>query len=181
MTNPDIQTQAQDIGIVPQTPLVIHAQYLKDLSFENPNAPEILKKANKPPEVDINMSVNVIRLEDEKEEYFYEVVLNVNATAMRDGKTMFLAEIKYGATVSIHGLDEKKHHGLLFVEVPKIIFPFVRLILSNATQSGAFIPLQMGMVDFKAMYLKRFGKNPNGNGNANPNAKPEEEAEKEEK
>lgn len=151
-------TDSEDVGIVPQTPVVIHAQYLKDMSFENPNAPEILKKADRPPEVDINIAVDTRKLESETEDHLYEVVLTVNASAKRDEKTMFIAEIKYGASVSINGIDEKQHHAILFVEVPKMIFPFVRLILANATQSGAFTPLQMALVDFRAMYLQRFGQ-----------------------
>ena len=158
MTDIKNNKDEQDVGTVPQTPVVIHAQYLKDMSFENPNAPEILKKADTPPEVDINIAVDTRKLDNENSEHFYEVILTVNASAKRHDKTMFIAEIKYGATVSIDGMDEKQHYPILFVEVPKMIFPFVRLILANATQSGAFIPLQMALVDFRAMYLKRFGQ-----------------------
>lgn len=149
----------ENVGTVPQSPVVIHAQYLKDMSFENPNAPEILKKADISPEVDIDIGVDMRKLEGAADEFFYEVVLSVNASAKREGKTMFLAEIKYGATVSINGLEEKKHHPILFIEVPRMIFPFMRMILANSTQSGGFIPLQMGMVNFRAMYLQRFGDN----------------------
>ena len=165
---PENTDETHDVGTVPQTPVVIHAQYLKDMSFENPNAPEILQKANKPPEVDINIAVDARKLENTNndKEHFYEVILTVNANAKRDGKTLFLAEIKYGASVSIHGIDEKQHHAILFVEVPRMIFPFVRLILANATQAGAFTPLQMALVDFHAMYKKRFAKKINDAKNA---------------
>lgn len=150
--------ETQNIGAVPQTPVIIQAQYLKDMSFENPNAPEILKKADKPPEVEIDIAVDARKLDENAESPFYEVTLTINASAKRDGKTLFIAEIVYGATVSITGMDEKRHHAILFVEVPRMIFPFVRLILANATQSGAFTPLQMALVDFRAMYIKRFGQ-----------------------
>lgn len=148
----------ENIGQIPQTPVVIHSQYLKDMSFENPNAPEILYKANQPPEVDVNFEIDTRKIENGPEEHYYEVVLTINAQATRADKTMFLAEIKYGTTVSIHGMDEKRHHPLLFVEVPRIMFPFVRLLLSNATQSGGFTPLQISPVDFRSMYIQRFGK-----------------------
>lgn len=148
----------QNIGTVPQSPVVIHMQYLKDLSFENPNAPEILHKADQPPEVDINIGVDTRRMENASEEYMYEVVLTINASAKRFDKTMFIAEIKYGASVSIHDMKEKRHHAILLVEVPRMIFPFARMILANSTQTGGFVPLQMALVDFRAMYLKRFGR-----------------------
>ncbi len=162
----DVQN-GDNVGAVPQTPVVIHAQYLKDMSFENPNAPEILHKAETSPEVNIDITVDMRKLESTDKEAFYEVLLIVNADAKRDGKTMFIAEIKYGAAVSIKGMDEKQHHPILFVEVPRMIFPFVRMILANATQTGGFIPLQMGMVNFRAMYLKRFGTKPESEENSN--------------
>ncbi len=156
----DTPENNENIGTVPQTPVVIHAQYLKDMSFENPNSPEILQKVDTAPAVDIDISVDMrkLELEDAAEEHFYEVVLTVNASAKRDDKVMFIAEIKYGATVSIQGMDDKKHHPILFVEVPRMLFPFIRMLLANATQAGGFIPLQMGMVNFRAMYLQRFGE-----------------------
>ncbi|MCI5059489.1 MAG: protein-export chaperone SecB [Alphaproteobacteria bacterium] len=159
--------QDENIGQMPQTPLLIHAQYLKDLSFENPNAPGILQKGDNPPKMEMDIGLNVKRLEHDKHEHFYEVVLSVNAGAKRplpDGeeKTMFLAECVYGAAVSITGLEEKRHHPLLFTEVPHMIFPFVRQIMAGATQAGGYIPLQLNPVDFRAMYIERFANKGNG-------------------
>ena len=147
----------ENIGTIPQSPVFIHNQYLKDMSFENPNAPSILQHKDGAPELDMNIMIDTTRLEHDEHEHFYEVVLTVNAVAKRGDKTMFIAEIKYAAAVSISGMEEKQHHPILFVEVPRMIFPYTRMILSNATQSGSFIPLHMAMVDFRAMYLKRFG------------------------
>ncbi len=152
-----------DIGEVPQSPIVIHAQYLKDLSFENPNAPVSLQGSNTPPEVDINISVDSVRLKHDTLKDFFEVILTVEATAMREGKTLFITELKYGAAVSLHGVEESRHHPILFVEVPRTLFPFARMILSEATQNGGFTPLQLAMVDFRAMYFKRFGDDVNKN------------------
>ncbi len=150
-------TTEENIGQVPQTPVMIHAQYLKDISFENPNAPAILRRGNERPEMDMDISLNVERLENEESEYFYEVSLMMNASAVREGQTMFIAEITYCAAVSINGMEEKMHHPLLLIEVPQMIFPFARLILSNATQAGGFMPLQLAPVDFRTMYMERFG------------------------
>jgi preprotein translocase subunit SecB len=75
---------------------------------------------------------------------------------------MFVAEVTYGAAVSIDGLDEKRHHPLLLTEVPQILFPFARLALANATQAGGFMPLQLQPVDFRTMYLQRFADKQEG-------------------
>lgn len=149
-------TPEENIGAVPQTPIIIHKQYLKDLSFENPNAPLILKKADVRPAMDINIMMDVQRIENEEIENFYEVTLTINASAKREDKTMFIAEVIYGAAISITGIDEKQHHPLLFIEVPHMLFPFARQILSNATQAGGFTALQLNPVDFRTMYMKRF-------------------------
>jgi preprotein translocase subunit SecB len=155
MSEQDKQPE-EDIGTVPNSPIVIHKQYLKDFSFENPNAPEILKRGNTPPETDMSIGLDVNKIEHEEYEHFYEVVVNIKASAVREGQTMFVADIAYGATVSITGLDIKKHHPLLLIEVPQMIFPFVRQILAHASLSGGFLPLQLQPIDFRSMYLKRF-------------------------
>lgn len=162
--------EQENIGEIPQSPVQIHKQYLKDMSFENPNAPEILKIADSRPEMEMNLSMNLRKLEEEKIEHFYEVTLTVNASAKRGDKTMFVAEIVYGAAVSIHGLEENKHHPILLTEVPYMMFPFVRQILANATQAGGFTALQLGIVDFRTMYLKRFGNKQDDQKNDNESA-----------
>lgn len=149
-----------DIGDVPTSPIYIHKQYLKDMSFENPNAPLILTtKASSPPDMEMDIGLDVKRVDKEGYENYYEVILNLNASAKRDDKTMFIAEVSYGAAVSIEGMEEKHHHPALLIEVPQMLFPFVRQILANATLSGGFMPLQIRPVDFRAMYIKRFAKN----------------------
>lgn len=144
---------------VPASPVVIHKQYLKDLSFENPNAPDILVMGEAPPEMDMNIGMDVQRHESDEYENYYEVSLTINASAVRDGKAMFVADIVYAATLSIEGLDEGKHHPLLLIEIPQLLFPFARQILANITQAGGFTALQLRPVDFRSMYLQRFGKN----------------------
>ncbi len=143
---------------VPNSPVIIHKQYLKDLSFENPNAPKILTMGDNRPEMDMNINMDVQKLDHEAHEHYYEVSLKLNANAVRDGDAMFIAEVVYAAALSINGMDESKHHPLLLVEVPHLIFPYARQILANITQSGGFMPLQLRPVDFRSMYLERFAK-----------------------
>lgn len=149
-------TKEENIGEVGQTPLVVHRHYLKDMSFESPNSPAVLTRTNIQPVMDLNILLDVNKLKNAEIDNMYEVVMTVTVTAKREDTTLFVAEIIYGTTASINGLEEKQHHPLLFIEVPNMMFPFMRQILANATQAGGFNPLQLTPVDFRSMYIARF-------------------------
>lgn len=152
-SNTEEQIPAQDM------PVTIHAQYVRDLSFENPNAPDALRAGEKPPEMDINIGMDARKIEDAEIKDLYEVVLNVRAAATRDNDPVFIAELQYGVTASI-GADvpEDNHHPLLLIEMPRLAFPFVRQIMADVTVQGGFPPLLLNPVDFHALYMQRFGK-----------------------
>lgn len=162
----DKPNKNEDVGEVARTPLVIHRQYLKDLSFENPNAPGILQRIDNRPKMDLNIGIDVQKLESDEHENYYEVLLKIQANAIREDEAMFLAEVTYGGAASIVGLEEKQHHPLLFVQVPQMLFPFARQILASVTQSGSFMPLQIAPVDFRSMYYQRFGEAENSQNNS---------------
>lgn len=149
--NPQDNLQAQDL------PITIHAQYVRDLSFENPEAPDSMR-ANLPvPEMNVNIGMDARSLEDDDIKNLYEVALTVSATAERDGKTVFIAELMYGVTVSIGDVvPEDQHHPLLLIEIPRIAFPFARQILATTTSQGGYPPLLLTPVDFQALYMERF-------------------------
>lgn len=147
------QIAAQDM------PVTIHAQYVRDVSFENPNAPESLRAADSAPEMDINIGMDARKLEDADIDNMFEVVLNVRAAAMRGEDPLFIAELQYGVTVSIGAeVPEDNHHPLLLIEMPRMIFPYVRQIMSDLTTQGGYPPLLLNPVDFHALYMQRFGK-----------------------
>ncbi len=139
-------------------PLQIHAQYIRDVSFENPNAPASLRGGQDAPEMDISFNMDARNLEDDKAEALYEVALKVTANATRGDKTVFIAEIEYGAVVELSQVPEDKHHPLLLIEVPRLMFPFVRQIMSEMTQGGGYPPLNLNPVDFAQIYMQRFAK-----------------------
>lgn len=139
-----------------EMPLVIHAQYIRDLSFENPGAPESLRAGKGQPEMDINIGMDARKLEDKELQNLYEVVVNVRAEATRTGNPMFIAELQYGVTVQLTGVPENQHHPVLFIEIPRLAFPFVRQIVSDMTVQGGFPPLLLSPVDFHALYMERF-------------------------
>lgn len=142
----------------PSTPLVIHAQYIRDMSFENPAAPDAIRPGLPAPAIDIGINMDARKLEGSKSEGPYEVVMQLTATARREQKTVFIAEIQYASTVSLPGMAEEHHHPMLLIEVPKMMFPFLRQILGFLTQQGGFPPLLIGPVDFYALYMERFAQ-----------------------
>ncbi|MCB9964833.1 MAG: protein-export chaperone SecB [Rhodospirillales bacterium] len=147
-----------DVISAKPAPVTIHAQYLKDVSFENPNAPETLKTGKSGPEMDVNINLGAREVPEENIPDLYEVTLMLSATAKKDDKVYFIAEIQYAALVSLSGLPEQQHHPMLFIEVPRMMFPFARQILGDLTGNGGYPPLLLNPVDFQGMYLERFAK-----------------------
>ena len=130
--------------------LIINAQYVKDLSFENPRAPQSLIQQSTQPEVEINVDVKARNLGPE----LYEVVLTINATARAQGETVFLVELAYGSVVTVKNTTTEVLPGLILVETPRIVFPFARAVIANATRDGGFPPLMINPIDF-AELLRR--------------------------
>ncbi len=143
---------------VQNLPVMIHAQYVKDISFENPNAPRSLRGGQDAPKMDININLDVRNVEDPQIKSLYEVVLTLSARAERQDYTVFIAELQYAVTVSLPNVPEQQHHPLLLIEVPKAAFPFARKILADLTQDGGYPPLLVGPIDFYGMYMSRFAK-----------------------
>ncbi len=138
-------------------PIVIHAQYVKDLSFENPNTPESLRGAGGAPEMDVNIGMDARKIPtDQQDENLYEVALNVRAEATRKGESVFIAELQYAMTVSLNDVPKDQHHPLLLIEIPRMAFPYARQILSDLTTQGGYPPLLLNPVDFHALYMDRF-------------------------
>ncbi|MFN3700801.1 MAG: protein-export chaperone SecB [Alphaproteobacteria bacterium] len=139
-------------------PIVIHAQYIKDLSFENPDSPQSLKGLKDEPKMNINIGMDARKLPAELAgaENYYEVVLNVRAEAKTPEALLFIAELQYGMTVSLNDVPEDQHHPVLLIEIPRMAFPYARQILSDLTTQGGYPPLLLNPVDFHALYLDRF-------------------------
>ncbi len=142
-------------------PVIIHGQYIKDLSFENPNAPASLRPAKDgKPVMDINFSMDAHKIAMPGLDNAYEVTLGVAATAKKDGNIAFILEVEYALTVSVEAMEEEKIHPMLLIEMPRYMFPFVRQIVANVTQQGGFMPLMLAPVDFRNFYAQRYGADP---------------------
>jgi preprotein translocase subunit SecB len=130
--------------------LIVNAQYVKDLSFENPRAPQSLIQQTAQPAVDINVDVKARNLGPE----VFEVILTINATARVQDDPVFLVELAYGTVVTVKNASQEMLSPLILVETPRIVFPFARAIIANATRDGGFPPLMINPIDF-AELLRR--------------------------
>lgn len=138
------QQQQQD-----QRGITIHTQYVKDLSFENPNAPRIYVNMQESPSAQVSIDVQGTRLQDNT----YEVVLNAEVKATLQDHTAFVIELKYGGLVTISGeITDEQRETILLIEVPRYLFPFARNVISDATREGGFPPLLINPVDFTRLY-----------------------------
>lgn len=124
--------------------MFVNVQYVKDLSFENPRAPQSLMQPATQPEVAINVDVKARNLNPGA----YEVVLTINVNANATGEPVFLVELAYAAVVTVLNAPEPMVANLVLVEAPRIIFPFARSIIANATRDGGFPPLLINPIDF---------------------------------
>jgi preprotein translocase subunit SecB len=145
-------------------PLVLNIQYTKDLSFEVPNAPAIFTQLRSAPHVNINLDVQVRRIEEEHT--VFEVTLAVRAegtmpAAKTDGSTeekpvvVFIADLAYSGIFTLNGIPENQQEPVLLVECPRLLFPFARNILADVTRDGGFPPVLLGPIDFVGLWQQR--------------------------
>jgi preprotein translocase subunit SecB len=123
-------------------------QYISDLSFENPNAPNSIMSGNGSPAFNVSINVNVKKQADE----IYAVELTLKAKAERESALLFNVELIYGGVFRIRNVPEAQLAPLVMIECPRLIFPFARQVLANVTQQGGFPPLMMEPVDFTQIY-----------------------------
>lgn len=143
--------------------ITVNAQYVKDLSFENPRAPQSLMQQAAQPQVEINVDVKAQNLGPET----YEVVLTINAAAKVQDEPIFLVELAYGAVVSVQNAPESMLPAIILVETPRLIFPFARAIVADATRDGGFPPLMINPIDFSELLQRQQMETPHG-GSATP-------------
>ncbi|AAK85831.1 MULTISPECIES: protein-export chaperone SecB [Rhizobium/Agrobacterium group] len=131
--------------------LNILAQYIKDLSFENPGAPRSLQGRENAPAININVNVNANPISGSD----FDVVLTLNAEAKDGDKILFAAELVYGGVFRIAGFPQEHMLPVLFIECPRLLFPFARQIIADVTRNGGFPPLMIDPIDFSQMFAQR--------------------------
>ena len=130
--------------------LAVHAQYIKDLSFENPNPVAAFSNENN---AQPNISVNIQAKAENIGGRNFEVVLDVRIDATREENPLFVAELSYAGIVTLgETVTEHEAGALLMVDAPRLLFPFARNILADVTRDGGFPPLMLNPVDFAALF-----------------------------
>ena len=129
------------------------AQYVKDLSFENPRAPHSFN-TTAVPEIEVNVDVQARNLGPDQ----YEVELSVAARAMHEGNALFVVETSYAGAFEIKGLSGTPLELAMLVECPRLLFPFMRQVIADATRNGNYPPLMMEPIDFMAIYQSNTAK-----------------------
>ncbi|MCP4924261.1 MAG: protein-export chaperone SecB [bacterium] len=132
-------------------PFVINAQYVKDLSFENPDPTKNLLQNDKSPDISVSIDVQAQGIAENT----YEVTVSIQADAKREKDRLFLIELSYAGVFTVEDKkfqSEEKLRPLLLIDCPHLLFPFARAVIANTTREGGFPPLALAPVDFTALY-----------------------------
>ena len=132
----------------PQIGLI--AQYVKDLSFENPNAPGVYQWQEQP-QIDINFNISNTQIADD----VFEVALKVSAKAVADQGTAFAVELLFAGLFGIRNVPDDQMRPFLYAEAPRLLVPFARRVVADAVQDGGFPPLMLDPIDFSALYVQQ--------------------------
>lgn len=131
--------------------LSVTAQYVKDFSFENPNAPQSLAPPKEQPQIDVNVEVEANLLAPDN----YEVTLRIAVTARNVETTLFVIELLYAGLFRIENIPEESLEAVCLIECPRLIFPFARRIIADGTRDGGFPPMLIDPIDFATLYRQR--------------------------
>ncbi len=141
----------------PQVRLQVLAQYVRDLSFENLVVQKGLSGGEVQPDVQVAVSLDARKRPVANQ---FEVIIKFKVTSKNkaNGEVLFLLELEYGGTFHIDGVSEEQLHPMLLIECPRLLFPFVRRIISDVTRDGGFPPLNVDTVDFLALYRQELAR-----------------------
>ena len=154
----DETPQAAPDATAPQPPrMQILAQYVRDLSFENIVAQRGLSGAEVTPEVSVQVSLDARKRSTEHQ---YEVIckFRVGSKNTADDANLFMCELDYGGVFHVEGVPEDQLHPFLMIECPRMLFPFIRRIISDTTRDGGFPPVNLDPVDFVALYRQEIAR-----------------------
>ena len=129
----------------------ILAQFIRDLSFENPRAPDALRATPTQPQIDLGVEMNARGRDDG----LYEVDLKLSAKAQREDGPMFVVELLYGGVFQISGVPAEEVEPVLLIECPRYLVPFARRIIAEVTSEGGFPPFLLDPIDFAGVYAAR--------------------------
>ena len=134
--------------------LNVLAQYIKDLSFENPNSPASLGPQDKQPTISVQINVTATNVG----EHDYEIALAIEGKGENEGTTLFAFELIYAGVFRVQNVAQENLHPLIMIECPRLLFPFAREIISTSVRNGGFPPLMLDPVDFVGLYRQNMAR-----------------------
>jgi len=140
----------------PNPSFVIKAQYIKDLSFENPNAPQSLA-ANIKPSIDVGVDLKAQKLQED----LYEMTLHITTRAKTEENTLFLVDLAYAGIFQLANIPSERIEPLILIDCPFVLFPFARRVIADTTRDGGFPPLLLDPIDFHSLYHQNRAKTMN--------------------
>jgi preprotein translocase subunit SecB len=154
-TSQDQSRMAEEQGTEPlangedtQPQVGVISQYVKDLSFENPNAPAVYQWQGQP-QIDVQFNIGSNQAADD----VYEVILKIDVKAVAADQTAFQVELAYAGLFGLRNIPEDQVQPFLLAEAPRILFPFARRVLADTVRDGGFPPLMLEPIDFAQLYL----------------------------
>jgi len=139
--------------------IALRAQYIKDLSFENPRAPQSLFSLKEPPQMEVNINLGAQRLD----EAVFELAIQINARAISENATLFMIDLTYGGVFETKNVPEDALDQVVFIQGGFLLYPFARRVIVDITRDGGFPPLQMDPIDFFSLYNQQRSNPPKAN------------------
>ncbi|MDO8984913.1 protein-export chaperone SecB [Cypionkella sp.] len=148
---------AEENGGTPQIKMSVLAQFVRDMSFENMVAQKGLTASEVQPDIQVQVSLDARK---RSQDHQFDIVTKFKVTSKNkvNGDTLFLLEVDYGGIFHVEGVPEEQLHPFLMIECPRLLFPFVRRIISDVTRDGGFPPLNIDTVDFLALYRQEIAR-----------------------
>ena len=148
---------AEENGEAPQVRMSVLAQFVRDMSFENMVAQKGLTGADVQPDIQVAVSLDARKRQTDHQ---FEIVTKYKVTSKNkaNDEVLFMLEVDYGGVFHVEGVPEDQLHPFLLIECPRLLFPFVRRIISDVTRDGGFPPLNIDTVDFLALYRQEMAR-----------------------
>jgi len=150
MADENLHNEPLPNGADTQPSIGLIAQYVKDLSFENPNAPDVYQWEDQPA-MDVQFNIGAEQVAED----VHEMILKIEVKATSANGTAFAIDLTYGALFGMRNIPEEQVRPFMLAEAPRLAFPFARRVIADAVRDGGFQPLMLDPIDFGALYVQQ--------------------------
>ncbi len=146
----DLDNAAQANGADTQPIAGLISQYVKDMSVENPKAPDSFQWRDQP-DMDVQFNIGAQTVNEEVS----EVELKITVTSKTQQGTQFIVDLAYCGLIGMRNISEDQKHAFTFAEAPRLMFPFARRVIADAVRDAGFPPVMLDPIDFNGLYVQR--------------------------